>query len=81
MLAADGQGQVWVGQSEHYMSPGLSRLSPNGQWTHYTTQNSGLPADGISALAVDGQDRLWVATSAAPPILAWGQSLLAGLGR
>jgi len=51
-----GTNEVWLGTNQ-----GLWRFN-NGSWTHYNTQNSGLPSDNVEDVLMDGQGRLWVAT-------------------
>ncbi len=49
--------EVWVGTSRL----GVWRFN-NGTWTHYNSQNSGLPDDEVRDILLDGQGRVWVAT-------------------
>jgi len=68
-LLKDKQDRLWVGT----YSAGLLCFTPNGDWTVYTFENSGLAEDdsepqvrksvSISSLAVDNQDRLWIGTN------------------
>jgi len=55
-LAADSRGALWVGTPL-----GLSRLAPDGSWTHLRGKQ-GLPCEAVTALAIDGRDRLWIGT-------------------
>ncbi len=41
---------------------GVARLNPGGQWSTFTTRNSGLAADHVLALAKDSAGRIWFAT-------------------
>jgi len=49
-------GRVWVGT----FGGGLSMLAPDGSWTTYTSDDSGLANDGINALAIDEAGYVWV---------------------
>ena len=57
MLAEDREGNLWVGTE----GGGLNRLR-DGHFTCFTKTN-GLPGNSISALEVDSDGVLWVATS------------------
>jgi len=56
-LAFDGKGGLWIGTPES----GLYRRRPDGSVEHYTTRN-GLPQNGIGALLLDRDGRMWVGT-------------------
>jgi hypothetical protein len=56
-LARDSRGVLWVGTPL-----GLSRRSPDGQWSHIRGRD-GLPVEDITALAIDRQDNVWIGTS------------------
>lgn len=45
-------------------------LAPNGKWTTYTTENSGLASDIINDLVLDKQDQVWIATYDGASVLA-----------
>jgi ligand-binding sensor domain-containing protein len=50
--------RVWFGTTQ-----GLSRLDLNsGDWSNFTSQNSGIGTGGVSDLLIDTRGRLWVAT-------------------
>ena len=55
-LAVGDQNTVWAGTSD-----GLARYGVDG-WTWYTTENSDLPNDRVTALAIDVADNVWVGT-------------------
>ena len=57
-VAVDRLGVVWVSGNA-----GLLRWE-GGVWTHYNSQNSGLPSNVCNSTAVDSQRRVWVATNA-----------------
>ena len=48
-FTVDPLGRVWVGSGNN----GLSMLNPDGTWKTYTTKNSELASNGITALASD----------------------------
>ncbi len=52
----DASGKLWVNGT-------LGLLCFDGTaWTHYTTQNSGLPNNVCKTLALDHEQRLWIGT-------------------
>ena len=51
-------GNIYIGTA----SKGLF-IKDGDNWTEYKASNSGLPHDKITALALDGQEGLWVGTS------------------
>lgn len=57
-LVADEKNRVWVGSGPQ----GLFMFNPSAGWTNYNTSNSGLVDDWVTALAIDGQGRVWVGT-------------------
>ncbi|MDM8557675.1 two-component regulator propeller domain-containing protein [Candidatus Parabeggiatoa sp. HSG14] len=70
-LESDGSGGLWIGTTRHrkwneeeynYIEGGLAYRGINGEWTVYTTDNSGLPNNKINALESDGSGELWVGT-------------------
>ena len=56
-FAEDGAGDLWVG----FYIGGLARLR-NGRWTTFGSAD-GVPAGFVSALFVDREGRLWIATT------------------
>lgn len=54
-VAVDGAGNRWFGGDA-----GLSRLAPDGVWTHYTSYNSELPIDLVDGIAVGADGTLWL---------------------
>ena len=57
-LLFDTAGNLWLSGS-------LGLLRFDGQvWTHFTTENSGLPSNNCSALALDSEGCLWIGTTA-----------------
>jgi ligand-binding sensor domain-containing protein len=44
-------------------TPPISLPTPGPGWTTYTTENSGLSDNWVTALAIDGQDQIWVGTN------------------
>ncbi|OGV67135.1 MAG: hypothetical protein A3K19_10650 [Lentisphaerae bacterium RIFOXYB12_FULL_65_16] len=58
-------GSVWFASRR-----GAARLSPDGQWTTFTTRNSGLAWDHVLALAEDGRGQIWFATGRGVSVLA-----------
>ena len=50
-------GTVWIASRR-----GVARLSSGGQWTTFTTCNSGLIWDQVLALAEDSRGQIWFAT-------------------
>lgn len=58
-VAQDGQGAIWAATDW-----GLCRYA-DGSWTFFQEDNSGLPNNIISCLAVDPLDRIWVGTVSA----------------
>jgi hypothetical protein len=65
-IALDGAGRLWVGT----YSKGLAVFNGKG-WIRYTTANSPLPSDCITALQVDANGRVWIGTD-------WGLAILDG---
>lgn len=57
-IQEDRQGNVWFATQ----GGGLWRLSPKGQWAHYTHANSALGSDNANSMRLDAQGRLLVAT-------------------
>jgi len=55
-VRVDSTGQWWVGTEK-----GLLRRAQNGAWL-WLTEQQGLPADFIGAIAFDGQGRVWAGT-------------------
>jgi len=55
-LAKDASGNIWVG--------GLSELNKfdGTTWKSYRSGNSGVPDDGISAIAFDSKNKIWIST-------------------
>ena len=53
------QNTVWVGTAQRLFAYDLS----SGQVRHFTVDSSGLTANGILALAADGQGYVWIWTS------------------
>ncbi len=65
-IAIDHRGQIWVGT----LTDGLYVF--DGQtWRSYQQQSSDLSSNRIAALAVDGQNRVWVGTD-------WGLNVFDG---
>ena len=62
----DGGGNLWVGT----YSKGVSMYNGQG-WVTYNRGNSGLSSNHVRALAVDDQDRIWLATE-------WGVDIYDG---
>ena len=54
-VAVDPAGNRWFGGDA-----GLSRLGPDGLWTHYTGKNSPLPVDLVRGIAVGTDGTLWL---------------------
>ncbi|HEY43982.1 MAG TPA: hypothetical protein G4O11_08385 [Anaerolineae bacterium] len=65
-MVIDGNGFLWVGT----YSKGVSMYDGQG-WVTYNRENSGLSSNHVRALAVDGQDRIWLATE-------WGVDIYNG---
>lgn len=67
-LAKDDEGNLWVGTSmyvvDHMVDPynagGLHKLTPEGEWTLYTSNNSPLPANGIKDISFDNEGNAWI---------------------
>ncbi len=55
-VVKDGQGAIWAATNW-----GLCRYA-DGSWSFFQEDNSGLPNNNISCLAVDSLDRIWVGT-------------------
>jgi hypothetical protein len=51
------KGNIWFATAE-----GVRRLDRQGNWYIYTAQNSKLPGNHVSALAVDREGNRWIAT-------------------
>jgi ligand-binding sensor domain-containing protein len=58
-VIADAKGNVWVGTKGY----GLKRLN-GGVWKDFTTANSHLLSNTITALSIDKNGNLWIATDA-----------------
>jgi streptogramin lyase len=56
----DSLGRIWIGMPEE---KGLRMLNPDGSWTTYTTQNSGLLSNKVQGLASDNTGRIAVASN------------------
>ncbi|MBI3361138.1 MAG: hypothetical protein HY023_08510, partial [Chloroflexi bacterium] len=57
-ILAASDGSVWVGTDR-----GLSRLTPDGQWTHYTIGNPfGESLANVTDIAEDANNAIWVGT-------------------
>jgi len=67
-LEIDSSGGLWIGTDQWYdnveknYGGGLAYRSVSGEWTVYTTDNSGLPDNQISVLESDGNGGLWIGT-------------------
>lgn len=61
VILIDHQGRVWAGS--YYQ--GAFMWDASAGWTSYNPENSGLKGDSVYAMAVDGENRVWIATSAA----------------
>jgi ligand-binding sensor domain-containing protein len=66
-LKSDGRGGLWIGINEPWNEEeltgggsGLAYRSVSGEWTVYTTDNSGLPSNWVSALENDDSGGLWI---------------------
>ena len=58
-MYVEPNGVLWVGTVEG----GLNRRAAGERtFTHYTTQNSGLPHNSVSTLTADNYGRLWIGT-------------------
>ena len=66
-IADDGEGNLWIGTK----GGGLNRLR-DGRFTSITKAN-GLPGNSVSAVQVDTQGVLWVATSGGLARLSGGK--------
>lgn len=70
-IAIEANGTVWVATRQStfdadrraWTDGGLSRFDGR-DWTRLSGSASGLPADHLSALALDGRGKLWVGTGA-----------------
>jgi len=60
-LAADREGQIWVGTEDQGVWRYDATAAVDRAWTHFTTDN-GLGDDNAYAIAVDSLDRVWVGT-------------------
>ena len=62
VLAVDGAGTAWMNRPEER---GLQGRRADGTWVEHARQSTGggLVSDKVNALAVDTQDRLWIATA------------------
>lgn len=61
VIAIDGANRKWIGTE----TGGVFLLSPDGreQLAHFTTENSPLPSNGISSIAIDGESgEVFIAT-------------------
>jgi signal transduction histidine kinase/AraC-like DNA-binding protein len=61
-IQEDRRGLLWLGA----YGGGLTRFNPEDQTsrTYRSSENEGLPADYLTALLADSQDRLWIGTHA-----------------
>lgn len=57
-MYAQPDGTLWVGTVEG----GLNRKTPNGDFEHWTVQNSSLTHNSVSVLEADGHGNLWIGT-------------------
>jgi len=65
-IAIDAQGNKWIGTESYwngsnYVGGGLAKFD-GVNWTVYNTENSGLPNNGINAIAIDAQGNKWIGT-------------------
>jgi len=59
VLVIDHQGRVWAGSGYQ----GIFMFDAPLGWTTYNSKNSGLTNDSITAMAVDGADKVWIVTT------------------
>lgn len=50
-------GSIWVGTGE-----GLYKITPDGEWSVFTSENTAVSHDDIDALAVDKSGNIWAGT-------------------
>ena len=63
-IAFDEQGRAWIGTYRDGVS-----VFDGDTWATYTTENSGLVADGVRVIAFDEQGRAWIGTHESVSIL------------
>ena len=61
-IVVDSQGSAWFATYS-----GLACLEGSGEWKTYSTENSNLPADMISDLALSEDGSLWIAAGDGGP--------------
>ena len=57
-ILVTANGDVWFASRA-----GVTRLDTNGQWTTFTSANSGLASDIVMAMTEDSSGRIWFATA------------------
>ena len=59
IIAIDNYNNKWIGTHEE---GGLYMLTPNGSWTSYKQQPSGLGSNNINDIFIDRENTKWIAT-------------------
>lgn len=67
-LAIDLDGSLWVAYAPQYGAStgdrgGVSRFD-GSTWTHFRSDNSGIPTEQVRSLAIDSEGRKWLGTDA-----------------
>ncbi len=65
-VAFDPEGNVWIGlyprSNDDWSSAGLMMFDREGKWITYNTNNSEIPYDIVTGLAVDSDGIVWLGT-------------------
>lgn len=70
-IEQDKSGAMWFGvRSVFYVDLGVMKIIPGGlfkldgtQWTRYGTDNSLIPDDNVSAVAIDAKGNIWISNN------------------
>lgn len=56
-IISDEDGSIWVGTDE-----GLYKITANGDWVSFTSENTPMILDDVDALTIDKSGNVWVST-------------------
>ncbi len=74
-LVVDSEENLWIAMEPPWIDwNGVARSLAkfDGEsWTAYSTSNSGLPSNSLTALTIDGEDNIWIGTRGGLAKLDW----------